>query len=56
MKRKPVRNLPFSIIGPLKGVFSDFIIDAVKNTNDSLIKEMVLFFQNLTSGVRGKTS
>ena len=29
----------------LKGVFSDFMIDAVKNSNDSLITEMVLFFK-----------
>ena len=40
----------------LKGVFSDFMIDAVKNTNDSLIPELVLFFQNSTSEQRGSLS
>ena len=34
----------------LKGVFSDFKIDAVKITHDPLIPEMVLFFQISTSG------
>ena len=36
--------------------FSDFMIDAVKNTNDSLIPELVLFFQNSTSEQRGSLS
>ena len=40
----------------LKGVFSDFMIDASKNTNDPLIPKMVSFFQNSTSGQRGSLS
>ena len=40
----------------LKGVFSDFMIDAVKITHDPLIPEMVLFFQISTSGQRGSLS
>ena len=32
------------------------MIDAVKNTNDSLIPELVLFFQNSTSEQRGSLS
>ena len=45
-----------AIVKWLKGVFSDFMIDASKNTNDPLIPKMVSFFQNSTSGQRGSLS
>ena len=53
-----VPPLPGSMegLGGLKGVFSDFMIDASKNTNDPLIPKMVSFFQNSTSGQRGSLS
>ena len=36
----------------LNRVFSDFMIDAVKKASDPLIPEMLLSFQNSTSGQR----